>query len=463
MPVEEYFAEHLEPILGRLTADWMAAESLGVHPENVVSFVHSWVGQQLREGDGGLRPSKLPLSHMSAWCQQVRGQDRERGRGALCRRLAILEEALSRTALGRCALMAVEAEDRDALASILAASGLGYDPAAAPERQLSSASSACLPGFAAGGPNEAGCHHAMGDTTRADALEALGVVLHALRARGITSASAAFAHFRPDSSWCLERGGLAREIQRLDLLPPERVARLVEVLDDDGSGWIKYCNFRCAVAELLSGGHDSQPVLSDDELNAVMRRIQDRLQLQRRTVREAFREWDDPAGAGALNCHDFAARLQSLRLGLSGKEITQVLNTLSTCSHGSSPVHNGSVLLADFQAFAERGARQSCLREWAHRGFEQLRETLTRAAIESTIKRHADAPGHQHLGFGRFTQMVRGTDPSLSPRDIHRLWCVLGKKDLTEESLVEVEELLRWMGSDATPGTVPGPSADRSS
>lgn len=445
---EAYFAEQLEPILTRLAVDMLAS-----NPEDPIAFVQSWVDkEELRvvPRTPQVQPSQaaptpvFPLVQMTAWRDRTRAQEMQSELCLLRRRYAMLEGALQQTPFGRSALAAVKVEDNVALRCMFASCRCGEPDSVAVSHKATW--------------TDAG---ASGGAAEVHASESMGLVLGALKDRGIASASGAFAYFMPQQGpgakeRCVERGKLLAEIEHLGVLQPNEALHLAECLDRCGSGRITFSAFRAMVARFLASSRDFHPSLSGDEFNTIMQRIRRRLSRQGQTLQEAFREWD-VSGDGTLGAAEFTRGLSSLRLGLSGREAIQVFNTISTGSSSDSPISsggdqasvafaNGRVVLAAFEMVVEQGARQGGLADWARETFASLRASLERKSVEAAARRHADAPACRHLSRNHFASLVGEADPAVSPGAVSRLWCVLEKADdQAEDAVVEVEELLRWM------------------
>merc|ERR1712113_248367 len=104
----------------------------------------------------------------------------------------------------------------------------------------------------------------------------------------------------------------------------------------------------------------------------------------------------------------------------------------------------GRVFLGAFKALMENSAGQDNLKDGARTVFRRLGQALEKGALEAAIRRYAEAPIRPYMRFHRFASMVKDVDPSLSA-DVNTLWCVLEKEDQSEDALVKVQELVRWM------------------
>mmetsp|Transcript_112967 Transcript_112967/g.319646 ORF Transcript_112967/g.319646 Transcript_112967/m.319646 type:complete len:565 (-) Transcript_112967:21-1715(-) len=447
VPADTYFQEQLEPVLTRLAMDLLEN-----NPDNPVAFVQGWIDEEeLKVAPSILSSSDnsvpLPLIHMRAWRDRTRAQAMESELQVLRRRFALLEEALRVTSFGPDVLVALKADDLTDLTRIFASCRLDHTG----DVSLADACTSTTP-------------RNVGATAKPDAesvFESLGEVLRVLRDRGIGSASSAFSSLGEFQSASggepyIERSRFASEIGVLNVLPSERVAELAESLDPEGTGRITYREFKDAVARFLAGSTEFHPSLSIDEFTAVVQRLQRRLRAQGRTLQEAFRGWDAEA-RGTVDAADFAEGLRSLGLGLSGREVAQVLNQLGREGVPSSPVSstggdssaqavcNGRVVLSAFEAVIEHCGRQRGLRGWALATYTRLRTALEQGCVRAALQRHLSAPGQQYLRFPGFAALVSEADPSLSPADISSLWCVLDKDDPAEAACVPTEEVVRWM------------------
>ncbi|CAE8646120.1 unnamed protein product, partial [Polarella glacialis] len=236
-----------------------------------------------------------------------------------------------------------------------------------------------------------------------EVLRSLGIVLRSLRDRGLTSASAAFRYFEPDQDLYVDRGRMTAMVSRLEVLRPDQARLLVESLERGGTGRVAFSDFRAAVVAFLASSREFHSALSSEELDAIMYRIQARIHAQGHTIQEVFQAWDLD-GSGMLDCTGFMAGLRALQVGLSGKEVAQVFNSLSAACSGSEgepnrppAVRNGRVVLSAFASLVEQGASANLLKGWASCAFSRLREQLESRSVEAVARRYAQPPLRRYL------------------------------------------------------------------
>mmetsp|Transcript_23401 Transcript_23401/g.66717 ORF Transcript_23401/g.66717 Transcript_23401/m.66717 type:complete len:655 (+) Transcript_23401:105-2069(+) len=309
------------------------------------------------------------------------------------------------------------------------------------------------------------------------ALDALGVVLEALHSRGVTSVSAAFSYFGPtnmDGSF-VETTELVSALDSLNVLQPDQVALLAGGLDPRGRGHVAYRDFRAAVVSFLASSQEYHAGLEQREFTGILQRLHQQVRAQGRSVGEALagRELQgDEVQEGA----DFVAALKSLRLGLSGKEAAQILETLSAwdspstplSSTGGRPPHepvvspDGRVMLPAFERIVQWCYMQEDVRSWASTTFARIHKQVTQRYLEAWARERADAPVRRHLSYSGFSALIADTLPSAPAAEISALWCVLPKDDDEGGSLVDLEEFLRWLlPSAAAPSQVTTPVSSR--
>lgn len=432
VPVEQYFQDHLEPVLSALAIDCIASQ-----PENPTAFLHAWVrqrecetspsqkGSALQDGDFDVSP--IARMAISSWHHK----ECSRELAALQKEQGTLRDVLKTSQRGLRLLRAAEAGDRSAVLAILEPLGLA-------QGQSSSAAAAVR------------------------AMDHLGKVLRCLRSRGVTSASSAFLHFSPDQDWTVSTQRMQVEISHLQVLQEDEIHQLVQYLDHEGSGRVSYQSFRTMVVRFLATSRDFHYALSPEEFNAIMFRIESRLASNGTSIGQALAELDS-SNSGALSDTEFMQSLRLLRLGLSNKEVAQVFNSLSASSFkaaGTSelpnPLMRGQVSIDLFASLVAKSSKDSRLKEWATSTFNKIREvpppSLQHSATSCSsswlrfLRHYADPPVRQFLNFGAFSTLLTAVDSSMTSPDISRLWCVLEKDDQADEPLVRIEELLRWMG-----------------
>jgi len=427
VPVDQYFADHLEPILSALAVDCITSQ-----PENPVIFLQEWAKQHEEAYKGAcfevsqdvdLDISPIARMALTSWHHKEQAQELE----ILQRHYGLLKEALASSQRGCQILRAAETGDRSSLFAILEPLGL----ARSTDGQYSA--------------------------TSAQVLELLGKVLRCLRNRGVTSASSAFSAFSPEQDWTIPVQRMHAELRHLQVLQEDEVKQLVRNLDHAGTGKISYRDFRTLVVRFLATSRDFHYALSPEEFNALMFRIEARLASNGTTVGQALSELD-ASKTGALSDAEFMYSLRLLRLGLSNKEVAQVFNSLSANSFRAAgtaelpnPVMRGQVSIALFEALVEKCSKENFLKDRALSSFSKLRETLARSVKPPTswiacLRQYADPPLRQYLNFGAFSGLLMDVDSSMTSAEIGRLWCVLEKDDFSDEPLARIEELLRWMG-----------------
>eukprot|EP00931_Biecheleriopsis_adriatica_P036844 TRINITY_DN21173_c0_g1_i1.p1 TRINITY_DN21173_c0_g1~~TRINITY_DN21173_c0_g1_i1.p1 ORF type:complete len:453 (+),score=115.32 TRINITY_DN21173_c0_g1_i1:122-1360(+) len=375
--VTEYFEQHLDPVLTKLAEDFMEEQ-----PENPVSFVHTWVDQ--REGLSQVEDVPLPLSpHASRAIASWRNKERDRELESLRESYRLLEEALETTEQGRRALQAAKAGDRQELMAVLEPAGLAEAPTGPPASQGTALSKAVL--------------------------QSLGVVLRALRDEGITSASAAFKYFGPDHEWGVPKSHILEVVVSMQKISRQEAVRLVDALEDGGSGRVQYHDFRAAVVAFLASSGDLHCALSPEEFNTIMQRIGSRMQENGTTVSKAFQEWDVNR-SGWISNANFMGGLRALRLGLSAKEVAQIFNSLSAglqLPPGlANPLQEGQVSIIAFEALVLYGTQDSRLKDWAAAHFARLREVVAGKAVESAARLHAASPMRNYLPYSGFSSFL---------------------------------------------------------
>mmetsp|Transcript_15451 Transcript_15451/g.42503 ORF Transcript_15451/g.42503 Transcript_15451/m.42503 type:complete len:523 (-) Transcript_15451:59-1627(-) len=463
---EEYFAEGVEPLLRCLMADCIVSK-----PDDLAEFVHRWVARRANDECIGGAEHASPLAHLASWSARRREQDRDRELAELRRRFELLAETLNGTDSGREVLRAVMAGDRGALASALRPSGLASQEISAPtaeSRETRRAGPDVTTDFSSvleytGGATEirslldvpaiseslrrdaAAGNRWQGNTAEtlgvpAEAFHSMGVVLHALRNQGISSAAAAFKYFGPDNDQAdsISCDRLLAGIERLGTLSSRQTVKLLQGLDRRGSGRVTYNDFKGAVVGFLASSSEFHSELSTDELVALVGRIQLKLSRLGLTVGKGFASVA-PNSRGELNYEEFVGGLKVLRLGLSHKEIAQVFNAVR---------HNGSntVRLEDFEAMlgssVVRDGISSGIMQWGAVHFAQLHSAVGQAAIEAHVRRYAAEPDRRHLSYASFSAIVSDAAPRMSSTEVARLWSLLDKVDDVEECVVDVLELV---------------------
>jgi hypothetical protein len=241
---------------------------------------------------------------------------------------------------------------------------------------------------------------------------------------------------------------MLEELQRMEVLQQHEILNLLDSLDA-GTGRVHYQNFRTAVVGFLASSRDFHTALSPEEFHAIMYRIQSRIQMKGQSLAQFFSEWDANQ-TGFMDTTDFLAGLRSLRLGLSGKEVAQIFNSLRAGSYdsGDGRLLQGQgerVSLSAFRMLVEQCAKDVRLKDWATATFARLRERITARAVEMAVKQHADPDLTQYLPYTSFVTFLSSSDPAMTSPEIGRLWCILDKEDAYERPLVRLEEVLRWM------------------
>lgn len=417
---EDEYLEHLEPILNTLASDCMVKQ-----PENLKSFVQQWVEDKHNDQKALERVSPFGRLAMQSWKPKASMEESPELQG-LRQEHGFLQEVLQSSERGRKVFHAVQQRDRTGLLSLL-------EPAQ---------ESSVVPLQAQ--PVQRGF----------SALHYLGKVLRSLRHEGITSASAAFTYFSPDQDWTIPVPRMKLQLRRMQVLNGGEINQLLQYLDTSGIGRISYRPFRTAVAEFLAISRDFHSALSPEEFNAILCRIQARLQRTGMTFSEAMREAE---GKNSLPGSQFMQSLRNLRLGLSNKEVAQIFNSLSANSfrvagttHLPNPVQNGQVSVVLFEALLEKSALENKLQDWAMAAFPRLREILgDEEAVQSALRNHAEPPLRQYLPFTGFAALLTDADPGITSAEIARLWCVLEKDDFSDEPLVRFEEFLQWINAEA--------------
>lgn len=433
---DEYFEEHIEPILSKLAVD-----GLRTQPEHPAAFVKSWADQQSQLGFmdvsnvSGDMPQTSPIATMAnlSWRQKKTEGELD----SLRLRYELLTQALGRTHQGREAVSAAEKGDRQGVFHAL--------------EQMSFSGSAGVQGNLWRSPDDQSMSR-HGQTSGLSipanrsseaANEQLGAVLRCLREQGITSASSAFTYFRPDQDSAVPGQQMLEMIQRMGVLRSHEASNLLDSLDPTGCGKVHYQNFRTAVVGFLASSRDFHSALSPEEFHAIMYRIQKRIQMKGQSLSQFFSEWGANQN-GFINTGEFLTGLRSLRLGLSGKEVAQIFNSLRAESYDSGeggPLQGKMVNLEAFKMLVEQGAQDVRLKDWATGAFARLRERITVKAVEQ----HADSEAPQHLDYTSFVTFLSTSDPAMTPPEIGRLWCLLDKEDSFERPLVRLEEVLRWL------------------
>lgn len=417
---EDEYLEHLEPILNTLASDCMVKQ-----PENLKSFVQQWVEDKHNDQKALEGVSPFGRLAMQSWKPKASMEESPELQG-LRQEHGFLQEVLQSSERGRKVFHAVQQRDRTGLLSLL-------EPAQ---------ESSVVPLQAQ--PVQRGF----------SALHYLGKVLRSLRHEGITSASAAFTYFSPDQDWTIPVPRMKLQLRRMQVLNGGEINQLLQYLDTSGIGRISYRPFRTAVAEFLAISRDFHSALSPEEFNAILCRIQARLQRTGMTFSEAMREAE---GKNSLPGSQFMQSLRNLRLGLSNKEVAQIFNSLSANSfrvagttHLPNPVQNGQVSVVLFEALLEKSALENKLQDWAMAAFPRLREILgDEEAVQSALRNHAEPPLRQYLPFTGFAALLTDADPGITSAEIARLWCVLEKDDFSDEPLVRFEEFLQWINAEA--------------
>lgn len=442
VPTDEYFEEHIEPILSKL-----AVAGLSAQPEHPAAFVNNWqANQQSQIGFMDVSdvsddmPHTSPIATMAnlSW-KQKQMEKMESELGSLRLRYDILKQALQRTHQGREAVRAAERGDQQGVfhalgqVSFSGNGGVQGNSLKFSDDQLKSRHGQTVDlSSPANRSSEA-------------ANEQLGVVLRCLRERGVTSASSAFTHFRPDQDSAVPRQQMQEEIQRMGILTSHEVSNLLDSLDATGCGKVHYQDFRSAVVGFLSSSRDFHSALSPEEFNAIMYRIQNRIQMKGQSLSQFFSAWDANQ-RGFLETREFLAGLRSLRLGLSGKEVAQIFNSLRAESYdsGEGGALQGQGRMVNLEAFkmlVEQGAQDVRLKDWATGTFARFRHHITAKAVEQ----HADSEAPQHLAYTSFVTFLSSSDPAMTPPEIGKLWSLLDKEDSCERPLVRLEEVLRWL------------------
>lgn len=418
---EDEYLEHLEPILNTLASDCMVKQ-----PENLKSFVQQWVEDKHNDQKAMEGVSPFGQIAMQSWKPKASMEESPELQG-LRQEHGFLQEVLQSSERGRKVFHAVQQRDRTGLLSLL-------EPAHCESSVVPLQAQPVQRGFSA--------------------LHNLGKVLRSLRHEGITSASAAFTYFSPDQDWTIPVPRMKLQLRRMQVLNGGEINQLLQYLDTSGIGRISYRPFRTAVAEFLAISRDFHSALSPEEFNAILCRIQARLQRTGMTFSEAMREAE---GKNSLPGSQFMQSLRNLRLGLSNKEVAQIFNSLSANSfrvagttHLPNPVQNGQVSVVLFEALLEKSALENKLQDWAMAAFPRLREILgDEEAVQSALRNHAEPPLRQYLPFTGFAALLTEADPGITSAEIARLWCVLEKDDFSDEPLVRFEEFLQWINAEA--------------
>jgi len=442
-----YFQNILEPLFRQIASD-----AIFHRPIEVVDFLLDWVqkraGKPLEEA--GL-PSCSPLSQIKSWCdRQLRFKNKHQ---STWKQYEMLKLGLGRTDAGKKILEAASQEDQVALDAALAASGLADTNTVAVQPFGGSGHGLIPLDSNPSTPSTPNIYRLSPSAAEAEAAETMGEVLRALRSRGVMSASAAFEHFGKGQDGCISMDLLLNEIGSFGTVSPRRAERLVRSLDRRGTSRIEYRDFRSKISGFLATSREFHSSLGGDELNAIMVRIQSKLDQRGLTAVEAFREWDR-SSCGQLDCNEFITGLRSLRLGLSSKEVAQVFKAVSGTSNNVSDLlpKNGDKNVVDagcmtslqnFELMFRSAKQQPSLRDWALNSFSLLREGLELCAVEKSLRYFSEHSDLIH--YNGFAALVLDIDPKCTSIEIGKLWCVLDKEDGIEEPVVTIQELLRWM------------------
>jgi Ca2+-binding EF-hand superfamily protein len=345
---------------------------------------------------------------------------------SLQRQWKMLAEGLGRSAAGQSLLDAASAGDQAAFNNSLETYGLSGSPSNV-QIVASGGKGALLP------PNAA----------EAEAAGTMGEVLKELRAKGMMSATAAFQHFQPGEDGCISTVQFLQEINSFGNISPQRTSHLAKQLDTQSCGRINYQDFRSKISSFLASSRDFHSSLSADELHVVMTRIRTKLHERGITVSDAFKQCHVDA-SGTLEASEFMAGLRSLHLGLSVKEVAQVLNSLADVARVEG-VDSTRVSLSIFENTLLGVSEQNPVKDWAATTYAKLREIVESGAINKSLRFYAEQPEHKHMLFCGFSAFVSDTEPSMSSVEKERLWCVLDKEPSVEDPAVSIAELMQWL------------------
>lgn len=321
----------------------------------------------------------------------------------------------------------------------------------------------------------------------------MGSVLFALSKRGISNASDAFRFFagRLDVKE-VSTEVFQRTLRGLNVLSQEDAYFLMQCLDPEMLGVVKFRPFRGAMATFLSQSAEIHRILPDDQYNALLIRIRRQLADKGFCVEDAFRDVDRGPDV-CISCREFVAGLRGLRIGMAEKELVQLFDALvhraskgkpscrasskasskaesgapsrasskaSSCDSDAPAQDTGSVHVGGSQqlpldalssALAAPSAAQSKLRDWAAHNFD----SITRASVRLLAQRHAEPPEFERLHYMGFKALMAELSPDMAHDDLCRLWAFLSKDDDSKEPVVRVSELPSMLQMRPGPDVVP--------
>jgi Ca2+-binding EF-hand superfamily protein len=428
---ENYAAEVLDPFFQRLAKDciekqpadplsfmqaWATKQS-NVAAQPLVDFVHTWCGTRVDEWKARERRlAELESKYASPTVENAASTDAER--------IQILEQKLSESAKREEALCAdvekLNAEIRNLKSENVALLKNKSNALAQSAAELTPAS----------GPNEA-ASASKESVVQKEGSVCVGVVLRMLMSQGVTSASSAFAYFEPEPDATVTREQLTLKTIELKCLEASEIETLCEYLDPTGSGSIAFRDFKAALQRYLVMSGDVHSSLTEEEFNAVIVRIKEKLKIRGLSIAQLFKEYDSD-NSGTLQRNEFIEGFSTMQLGLSTKEIAQLFYAMDASG-------DGMLSLKELEDAISQGSVDHLL-EWAKATFQEIGETLLQGAAKEACTNHAMQPEMTAITYDGFVKLIQSYDDSLSLADICRLWCVVDKLGDSSGN-ADVEEL----------------------
>lgn len=162
----------------------------------------------------------------------------------------------------------------------------------------------------------------------------MGSVLRALSKRSISNASDAFRFFAGGADVKeVPTDAFQRKLRGLEALTPEEGYFLIQSLDPEMLGVVRFRSFRIIMANFLSQSAEIHQTLPDDQYNALLIRIQRQLADKGLDVEDVFRDYQRDQD-GCIGCREFVAGLRGAQIGLAEKELVQLFDALTSRLNG---------------------------------------------------------------------------------------------------------------------------------